>query len=239
MNTLKIAICDDEQCMTKKVHNYLKLYFSKQHIAVHYTFFTDGVYLLNSDEIFDIIILDIEMNIINGIEVKEQICKKRIHSKIIFLTSHRDMAIDSVGRNVYGFVPKDEMDRLERHLNTIMNEYKAHQLITITGENIDIYHIAYIHSSAGYCYFYDIEGNEKVFRILLNKAEDMLPQKKNFMRIHQSYIVNFDYVQKCSYGQVELKKEKGGLLYLPVSRKYTNEVFESYVRYKKERCRYG
>ena len=41
MNTLKIAICDDEQCMTKKVHNYLKLYFSKQHIAVHYTFFTD------------------------------------------------------------------------------------------------------------------------------------------------------------------------------------------------------
>lgn len=149
------------------------------------------------------------------------------------------MAIDSVGRNVYGFVPKDEMDRLERHLNTIMNEYKAHQLITITGENIDIYHIAYIHSSAGYCYFYDIEGNEKVFRILLNKVEDMLPQKKNFMRIHQSYIVNFDYVQKCSYGQVELKKEKGGLLYLPVSRKYTNEVFESYVRYKKERCRYG
>lgn len=238
MGIIKVAICDDDQYMCEKVHDFLKLFFSRQHITVLYYFFADGMYLLESDEIFDIVILDIEMKIMNGIAVKDKICMERLNSKIIFLTSHRDMAIESVGRNVYGFVPKDETNRLEKHLNTIMHEYKSHQLINITGESIDIFNVAYIHSSGGYCYFYDRQGNEKVFRILLNKVEKILSPYKQFSRIHQSYIVNFDHVQKCSYGSVELKR-KNGLLYLSVSRKYTNEVSQKYIHYRKDRCRNG
>lgn len=240
VNNLKIAICDDDDYMHEKVTCLLKIYFTKRHRGVDYFYFQDGMYLLESDETFDIILLDIEMKVVDGIEVKERICRQRSNSKIIFLTSHREMAIESVGRNVYGFVPKDEMNRLERYLNTIMHELDSHSLIMVTGEMIDIFDIAYIHAASNYCYIYDGEGNEKVYRILLNQLEIQLENYKQFTRIHKSYIVNFDYVQKCSYGSVVLKKEKrGGILVLPVSRKYTSQVSEKYILYKKERCRYG
>lgn len=239
MDKIKIAICDDDDYMHEKVTYLLKKYFSQCHRGVDYFYFHDGVYLLESEDVFDIIILDIEMKVVNGIEVKEKICRQRINSKIIFLTSHREMAIESVGRNVYGFVPKDEMYRLERHLNTIMHEMDSHHIMMVTGEMIDIYHIAYIHAASNYCYIVDSEGNEKVFRVLLNQLEQQLEDHKQFTRIHKSYIVNFDYVQKCSYGRVELKKGKQKVLILPISRKYTNQVSKKYILYRKERCRYG
>ena len=56
MGIIKVAICDDDQYMCEKVHDFLKLFFSRQHITVLYYFFADGMYLLESDEIFDIVI---------------------------------------------------------------------------------------------------------------------------------------------------------------------------------------
>ena len=49
MGIIKVAICDDDQYMCEKVHDFLKLFFSRQHITVLYYFFADGMYLLESD----------------------------------------------------------------------------------------------------------------------------------------------------------------------------------------------
>lgn len=225
--------------MQEKVHKYLKSYFSKQHMSIEYSFFNDGIYLLESGEFFDIIILDIEMKVIDGIQVKNHLFEERVQSRIIFLTDYKDMVFDSIGKNVYGFVYKEEIWMLERHLNTIMREFTSHQLLTIAGESIDIYNIVYVHCKGGYCYFYSNKGKESVFRVLLNKVENLLKDNTRFIRIHRSYIVNLEYVEKCNYKQIRLKNNKYLPSTLPISFSYTKETSKKYNDYKKDKCRYG
>ena len=80
MGIIKVAICDDDQYMCEKVHDFLKLFFSRQHITVLYYFFADGMYLLESDEIFDISVIDyidvIKYNVGDEITLEYQEGKK-------------------------------------------------------------------------------------------------------------------------------------------------------------------
>ena len=239
MSGFKIAICDDDQYMIAKVHEFLKLYFSRQRILVNIQFFNDGKYLLDSNEKFDIIILDIDMKIIGGIEVKDDLFFDGVSSKIIFLTNYSERIKEAMGRNVYGLVSKDDIHELEKYLDKIVYEYKNFQIITITGKVIDIFDIVYIHSSGGYCYFHYKDGDEEIFRILLNEVELLLAEHEHFVRVHQSYIVNLNYIQKIVSKDLIFKSGVYENLSIHISRKYADEVVKRYFHYRKERCRNG
>lgn len=75
-------------------------------------------------------------------------------------------------------------------------------------------------------------GEEKEFGGRLKEIEKKLPT--NFIPIHQSYLINLDYIRECTY---ELVRMCDGSL-LTISRPYRKSVREQITQYKWEKINY-
>ncbi|EPR72157.1 two-component response regulator [Winogradskyella psychrotolerans RS-3] len=71
----------------------------------------------------DIAILDFDMPKLNGLEVAQQIKRKKIRTKVIILTLHKQGSIlKEVGLSIHGYVTKDSaLQELEACLESVNN----------------------------------------------------------------------------------------------------------------------
>lgn len=226
MKILRIAICDDDQIMQTQVYELLKKYFSDKHIKVEIKIFSDGDELIKDSSIYDIIVLDIEMERKNGFDVKEDLFWKRVPSKIIFLTDHDELMGKAFGKLVYGFVSKNKIESIYHYLDTIIKEYKTHQVITIAGEKFDIYNILYIQGCRSYCIIYMMDQTNKIVRKNLSEMEQLLNENL-FIRIHRSYVINVIHIKECRNKNVILKNNTQ----IPVSKKYKELLQSAFFQY--------
>ena len=58
---MNIAICDDDIRIIESLKGLIEEYFSEKNIPFSLSCFSDGKELINTDEIFDLVIADIEM----------------------------------------------------------------------------------------------------------------------------------------------------------------------------------
>ncbi len=81
---IKIAIVEDEDKWANIINEYLQRYTSQQRIDIAITRFSDGYDLVDGYSCdFDIIFMDIEMGLMNGMEAAESIVQYTIKSASI------------------------------------------------------------------------------------------------------------------------------------------------------------
>ena len=68
-SNLNIAICDDSSLHCEEIRKYISQYSTELKIGAECVEFLSGGRLLESEDAFDVLFLDIEMSGINGIEV--------------------------------------------------------------------------------------------------------------------------------------------------------------------------
>jgi len=195
INTICLAICDDEEKYRNTEIELCEQYFKEKNIPVEIISFASGEMLLEHIGQIDIILLDIEMQGINGIEVKENLLMQKKNSSIIYVTSHEDLMKPAFGKNVYGFISKPIVqEELIKILQVICKERLDNRYIQVTDEiRIKLNELKYIKSEDKYCVFYTEEDNKKLVRNKISDWENNLPN--NFIRINKSYIVNLKFVQ--------------------------------------------
>ena len=71
---MKIAICDDEEVIRNSIAEILRLHYPDTSIAL----FSSSEELLDSEEVFSIYLLDIEMSGLSGMELAKCIRKKTV-----------------------------------------------------------------------------------------------------------------------------------------------------------------
>lgn len=76
---LKIAICDDEQLYIDNIVKHLDFFSIDNNIDFEKSIFTNSFDMLASDIKFDIAILDVEMDNMNGIKLGEELRKRNPH----------------------------------------------------------------------------------------------------------------------------------------------------------------
>lgn len=112
---LQIAICDDEQDTVqenKKTAEECLCQCKTAGKILTYTTSANLLWDITEDHFFfDLILLDIEMPGISGMEIAEKIRPFLPDVKIIFITSHIEYAIDAFELSVFRYVPKQDMDR--------------------------------------------------------------------------------------------------------------------------------
>ncbi len=100
---IKIAVCDDEVPVLEKTIKILKKYKS---VELEIDSFTSGEELLSSEKRYDIILLDIDMNGINGIDTAKAIRAKDTQVKLIYITNYSDYSIFAFGVHAFAYLLK-------------------------------------------------------------------------------------------------------------------------------------
>ena len=226
---IKIAICDDEGRAVALHETIVKNSLQTSGIGYEITMYTQSCNLLcditDDGFFYDLILLDIEMPGVSGMEISQQIKDFLPNIKIIFVTSHTEYAIDAFEFSIFRYVPKNN---LESKLTAAVTdaakliELEAGQeyIIQTTNrmEKIPYRDILYIQRDGKNASIVSIAGTSKV-RKSLQQVHDEL-NTPEFIFIDRSYIVNIIQIMKISDGMAFLKNGEQ----LPISRSHLQEV---------------
>lgn len=98
----QIAICDDEIQMRKFLHSAVE----EANIVCRVDEFSDGVQLLGNYRGYDLLFLDIDMPVVNGMEAAREIRRKDRKAKIIYVTAYQDYMQRSFAVHPFSFLVK-------------------------------------------------------------------------------------------------------------------------------------
>lgn len=220
----RIAICDDEQNQIEYITSIVTSWSNhKGHSCEIRTFASAEAFLFEyeEDKAYDILLLDVEMKNINGIELAKRIRKDNNRAEIIFITSHFEFVGEGYEVDALHYLIKPiSVEKLTQVLTKAAEKLSVEPpsvVISCEGETVKLYEsdILYVESFLHYIVIhtkdneYKIKENISVFE---NKVSDV------FYRIHRSYLVSLKYITRISRTSVNI-----GNTELPLSRgKYDN-----------------
>lgn len=221
---IRIALCDDEMHFRQIEEKVIKDIFHKHHVTEYeIRQFDRSKKILEKADTTDILILDIDMPDMDGLELKNYLEYVGTDIKIIFVTNHEEHMKEAFGSGVFGFVGKagvrKELEVVLLHLLEIMQKRVLIENQFLSTE------IIYIKSAHIYSELYMKDQTRNLVRIDLKNLEEELAGA-GFIRTHRSYLVNMQYME----GKVEKQIRVSGQM-LPVSVRRLKEVKEKYKEY--------
>lgn len=103
---IKVGICEDEKVCRESIAKLLEEYFTQRGIPYQLEEYESGQSFMEEKEKTDILLLDIEMEGISGIQLKNWLWREDEDTKIVFVTKHSEEMPEAFGKNVYGFLHK-------------------------------------------------------------------------------------------------------------------------------------
>jgi DNA-binding LytR/AlgR family response regulator len=172
--------------------------------------FTDSITAINAIKAQkpDLLFLDIQMPNIDGMELAHSLPEE---TRVVFTTAFKEYAFESYEVNALDFLLKpirynkflaavDKAKKLHQQWSTVNGQSSMMNtvFIRVDGEwrNVPIDKITYVSGMKDYVLFYlDNEPKALITHLTMKAVEDMLPKDK-FLRIHRSYIIAVDKIQK-------------------------------------------
>ena len=190
-----VAICEDERYILEELRRKVEKYINRKSLDASIKTFMSGEELLKAKKKFDIILLDLMLPGIDGLEVARQISCR---SRIIFVTSYREYAVEAFDANAVHYLVKPVTEeRLFLALDRAVNqtEQMDNQALTLikSGKTqvILIRDILYCEVFNHQVRIHTVHGTYDYFGTL-----DMLETKldERFFRCHRSFVVNMSCV---------------------------------------------
>lgn len=232
---LQIAICDDDAIMTTRIEDLLNRELN--HLCVDRTidvFFSGEAFIdyVEKAHHYDLIYLDIEMDGMNGIDAARRLRRNSPEPLIIYISSYENYFIELFEVEPFRFIkkPVDETT-FNKVLRAAYEKIKSGQRYFTYYFNkiyykVTLQEILYFESCSRVVNIHLRDG-EKRFYGRLDEVEKQLDSEKlQFIRIHQSYLVNMDYVSCMGYEKLTLKNGET----LQISDKRQKEIREKYMR---------
>lgn len=228
---MRIAICDDDTIFLSKTVELIKHWKNKPVDLVIQTF-DNGDHLIHmqSKDPFDIIILDIVMPMMNGIEVANEIRTFDNHVKIVFLTTSKEFAIDSYSVKASNYLLKPvQPEKLYLVLDELVSTYKKEShFITIKGLNatyrVQLMDIEYLESQNKHVRVHLVDGHSLVSTTPLYTFEEEFKSYAYFFKCHRSYIINLYCVSSFTPKDILMRSNES----IPISRNIRKSFEETY-----------
>lgn len=190
-----VAICEDEGYILEELRRKVEKYINRKSLDASIKTFMSGEELLKAKKKLDIILLDLMLPGIDGLEVARQISSR---SRIIFVTSYREYAVEAFDANAVHYLVKPVTEErlflaLDRAIN--QTEQMDNQALTLIKggktQVIFIRDILYCEVFNHQVRIHTVHGTYDYFGTL-----DMLETKldERFFRCHRSFVVNMSCV---------------------------------------------
>lgn len=208
-----VGICDDEKGTCAELENLLyqygKSYGLKLDVNVWYT----GEGLCASLEKkcqLDILFLDIELISTDGIKIGSFIWEELedMDTAIVYISSKSSYAMSLFRIQPLDFLIKPlKIEMIEDVMNRAVKQYKRkNQMFEFRAQGVHFKipyrEILYFYSENKKIYIVCKENTLQFNGKLKNVAQSM---PDSFVLIHQSYLINLDFVIECSYEKVRMR----------------------------------
>ena len=230
---VKIGICEDNQ---EIMNYYMELInVNLKHKSINLETFTSGEEVLfkleNNYNHLDIIIMDIELGEINGLETTKVMRQNGFKGAIIYLTSIKDYVFDSFENKPLNYILKSK-ETDDKFIETLK------YAIDKVEEAVDDFIIIGTKKWKKRILKKDIMYIESIIRVvkitvkngekyeIYKKLSEILEEinDKRFARVNKSYIINLEEIKAINQSSIIMNDEYE----ITIGRKYIKEVKEKF-----------
>lgn len=218
---IRLAIVEDELSYVETLKSYLKRFGEEQNLSFQISVFSDGLDIVSDYRAeYDVILLDIQMKHLDGMQTAEKIRKLDEDVAFIFITSTVQFAVQGYLVDALGYVVKPVpylafsqlMKKAVR--NVSQKQEKTYLTIEVEGGQLrlDTAQILYVESQRHNIMIHAEKGHFLTSGPM--KKTEKLLCSKGFCKCHNAYLVNLHHVTGVLSSSVLLSDGTD----LPVSR---------------------
>ena len=231
---MNIAIVDDEENIRNLYKKYCEEWANINKIELKTELFSSGEnFIFNYDEkdLIDILLLDVEMKKINGVELSKRIREKNSDIQIIFISGYPEYIGYGYDVNALNFlikpIKKEKLFELLDKATNQMNNKEKFIIVKDDGINTKIL-LKDIFSCISDKNYVDIFAQNKSYRIrmTLTQLMDMLDDR--FFKVSRSEIINIEKIAETKKDYVLLEDDSKFLLSNSKFNELNRKIIEFY-----------
>lgn len=233
---IKIAICEDKKEQQELLKTYINQIFEALYIKYKLEIFNSGEELLeNYQNDTDVLLLDIQMGQINGMDTARKIRSIDDKVEIIFITSLIEYALEGYEVRAYRYLIKPvKYENLKENIINCIKEVDIKNKYIIVKEQgnqikLDINEITYVEVQKETITIHTLNEVYKTNGTMINIEKDI--DCDRFFRCHKSFLVNLDHIKSIKQYTAILENSEE----VPVSRyrfKETKDKFFDLIEEK-------
>ena len=219
---LTAVLVDDDESNLSSLKEKLRKHCPQVQVICICDSATKGIEVIDSVKP-DIVFLDIEMPVMNGFVMLQQLMYKNF--ELIFTTAYDHYAIKAIRFSALDYlvkpieieylknavhkaeekrnsaVPNPQLELLLEHLISHQNTISRIAIPTTEGlQFISVTDIIYLEANTNYTHFFLINNKKYVVSRTLKDFEEVLPDDM-FLRIHSAYLINKNFVERYIRGE--------------------------------------
>ena len=236
---INIAICDDEIIALEKIKNEVLDIADARNVRVDVFTYSDAKravdVLCSNEEHFDVLLLDIDMPKLSGLQVAKLVREYRENIILIFISAHEQYVFESIEYSPFRYIRKNKIFEelplaMKAAFTRLENEKDRNIIVKTDDGEIRLYYSQIM--------YYEIE--DRRLNIHLSNGKRLLTWKtikelleemndEKFIKLHSGCVVNVKYISEFSNYDVTLDNGER----LIVSRRRVKDVKEELVKYWK------
>lgn len=236
---MRVAICDDDEAQRLLIRKYVEEWALDNRVGLETKLFASGEnfwFAWEDDSAYDLLVFDIEMGKLSGMELAAEIRKKDEDIPILFVTGYDSYMAQGFEVAALHYLLKPL--RKEKFF-AVLDKFNKIWLCRIQEEkllfraeegllSLPVSKIWYIEAMAHQCTLY----TEDASHVLCSSIGEMIKQlcnKREFVRCHRSYLVNVRHISAIVKPELVLDDGRR----IPVSRSAEKEVGRLFIEFYK------
>lgn len=229
---MRIAICDDEEVQCKLLAKYLNEWAELQSLSLTIVPFQNAesfLFAWEDDQAYDLLILDIEMGAMNGMELAMKLRSDKADIPILFVTGYDKYMAQGYEVSALHYLLKPiHKEKLWAVLDRLQTVRKPEEKILLQTEKglkaLNVSDIWYVEAAGHHC---DVHTQSEQYMVQskISEVSKLLEDKKEVVACHRSYLVNLTHVSAIVKTEIILDDQRR----LPISRSMNKKVNEAFI----------
>jgi len=231
----RIAICDDNQLDIDYIKKMVVLWHNHRTERILINSFLDAESFLSSYQKcnYDLLLLDIKLGMMDGVELAKIIRKDNQQMQIIFITGYSDYVFQGYDVSAIHYLLKPVKENvlfkmLDRAVSNLQKqeEYLFFSLGNVQ-KRIPVSSIVYVE-----CFLHNLKiaTTSESYTVMMTIRDMEKRLGDGFVRCHRSYIIGIKYISSIS--RTEILLDSG--VRIPLSRTAQKEVYHRFADYYKD-----